>query len=135
MVSRALVIQYLDGLEDVRRATDDISIFTVGWDGTDRLQDVTVEVGSETTFAMYSPIAHADEVDIDRINSILSEAVVPNGFELCLYEFFPPEFYWCIRFTADYSDLETIEVFRSTGVVLANLADVIESRISGDDLL
>lgn len=135
MVSRASVIQHLNGLEDVRRAKDDISLFTVSWDGTDRQQDVTVEVGSEKTFAMYSPFAQGDEVGIDKIKSVLSDAVLPSGFELCLYEFFPPEFYWCIGLTADYAEIESIEVFRSTAVLLANVADVLESRISGGDVL
>jgi hypothetical protein len=134
MITRETLLDHLRGLEGIRLTGEDIFLLTVAWDGMDRVQDVTIEVGSDNV-ALYSAIAHADDFESERVNPLLTGMTIPSEFNLTLYEFYPPDFHWCLSHVSRLSQFESIDQFRSTTILLANIADIVESKISNHDSL
>ena len=134
MISREMLLDHLRGLEGIRSTDDGIYLMTVAWDGMERLQEVTIEVGADNV-ALYSAIAHADEFESERVGPLLADVRIPDEYNLVLYDFFPPDFYWCLRLVAGYSQFHDLENFKSVTLLLANIADIIESKISNQDSL
>ena len=134
MIDRVSLLQYLQTWEGFSNPEGEIYQITVRWQGTSRSQVVTVEIG-EDNFSAYAAIANADEIGTEELGQSAAGLDIPEHFNLFLYEFWPPVFYWCLNFASDFSDIESIERFRSEIISLANVCDVIESSLSDEDKL
>ena len=134
MLTRDTLLNHLRSLDGVRNPEGDIYVISVGWDGVPRLQDVTIEFDDEC-FTLYSPIANADEIESALLRGFVSSFTLPERFNLCLYEFWPPNFYWCLSFTSGFSGFGTIEDLQAEVTFLAEICDVLESKISDSDSL
>ena len=134
MIDRVSLLQYLQTWEGFSNPEGEINQITVRWQGTSRSQVVTVEIG-EDNFSAYAAIANADEIGTEELGQSAPGLDIPEHFNLFLYEFWPPVFYWCLNFAADFADIESIERFRSEIILLANVCDILESSLSDEDKL